>query len=290
MLMLRMLQIKMSSKQIVCKVMQTIKKYNLLNKNDKILVACSGGKDSTTVLYILHKLGYKVEALHINLLMGEWSKRNEQNLKDFCRQNKINLHIYSIRNLLGKSMCYIKSAVKSKSKLQDCTICGILRRWLINRLARKLKADKLATGHNLDDASQTILMNLFKGNLMLGLGEGPMAGITGNKKFVQRVKPLYFCLEKDIENYSKEKNLPVLYERCPCVINAYRHKIRKALDKLEKKNPDVKIKIVNSFFKILPLLRKSQINNKSTYCKSCGEASRNETCKACSIMENLKND
>lgn len=269
------------------RVRQAILKYNLLNKKDNVLVACSGGKDSTTMLYLLKKFGYNVSALHINLEMGEWSKQNEENLRNFCKQNKIKLHIYSIRKLLGMSMCYIKSAVKTKAKLQDCTICGILRRWLLNRLARKLKADKIATGHNLDDASQTILMNWFKGNVFLGLNEGPEVGIIEDKKFVQRIKPLYFIPEKEIENYSRAKKFPVLYERCPCVINAYRHKIRKALDKLEQKEPFVKENIVNNFSRMLPLLRKNQAN-KLQYCQSCGEPSRNETCKACSIISKMR--
>ena len=65
-------------------VKNTIKKYNLINKNDKILVACSGGKDSTTVLYLLNKFGYNVEAIAIDLLIGEYSKINLKNTKEFC--------------------------------------------------------------------------------------------------------------------------------------------------------------------------------------------------------------
>lgn len=271
------------------KVKQTIQKYNLLDKKDKVMVACSGGKDSTTVLYLLKKFGYNVEALHINLLMGKWSQQHLQNLKKFCKQLGIKLHVFSVRDELGKSMCYIKSVVKSKAKLQNCSICGILRRWLINRLARKLKADKLATGHNLDDAAQTILMNYFKGNVFIGLKEGPKVGIIRDEKFVQRIKPLYFCLEREVERYSKVNKFSVLYERCPCVFGAYRHQIRKKLDELEKKNPKIKKNIVNNFLEILPKLRKVEAAKigKLIYCKSCGEPSRNEICKACSIIRKI---
>jgi len=275
----------MNIKAFENKVKETIEDYNLLNKRDKVMVACSGGKDSTTVLYLLKKFGYNVEALHINLLMGDWSKQNLCNLEKFCKQLNVKLNVFSVRNELGRSMCYIKSAVKSKAKLQNCSICGILRRWLINRLARKLKADKLATGHNLDDAAQTILMNYFKGNVFIGLKEGPKVGIIRDEKFVQRIKPLYFCLEKEVERYSKTSNFPVLYERCPCVFDAYRHKIRKELDRLEVNEPNIKINIVNSFFRILPILRKNKIDHDLKYCKNCGEPSRNEICKACSIMK-----
>lgn len=279
----------MNSLQFEQKVKRTIKKYRLLNKNDKIIVACSGGKDSTTVLYLLKKFGYNVEALHINLLMGKWSKQNLKNLKKFCRQLKVKLSVFSVRDEIGYSMCYIKSVTKAKAKLQNCTICGILRRWLLNKLARKLKADKIATGHNLDDAAQTVLMNYFKGNLFIGVNEGPKVGIIEDKKFVQRIKPLYFVPEKEIENYSRAMSFPVLYERCPCVTDAYRHKIRKSLDRFEKKEHFIKKRIVSNFLKMLPLLRKNQPDSKLRYCKICGEPSRNETCKACLIMKTFKN-
>lgn len=274
----------MNQKQFESKVKQTIQKYKLLSKKDRVIVAISGGKDSMTVLYLLKKFGYNVSALHINLEMGRWSEMHLENIKKFCRELKIPLHVYSVRKELGRSMCSIKSIVKSKAKLQDCTICGILRRWLINKKARKLGADKLATGHNLDDASQTVLMNYFKGNLMIGVNEGPYVGIIQDKKFVQRIKPLYFIPEKEVENYSRSMNFPVIYERCPCVINAYRHKIRQILDEM----PEVKDNIVLSFMKILPKLRKKADIHDLHYCNSCGEPCRNEICKACLIIGKVR--
>ncbi|MEM2956500.1 MAG: TIGR00269 family protein [Candidatus Pacearchaeota archaeon] len=267
------------------KVRQIIQKYRLVNKKDKVIVAVSGGKDSMTVLYLLNKFGYNVSALHINLEMGRWSEAHLKNIQKFCSELKIPLYVYSVRKEFGRSMCYIKNIVKSRVKLQDCTICGIIRRWLINKKARRLGATKIATGHNLDDAAQTVLMNYFKGNLFIGLNEGPYVGVIQDKKFVQRVKPLYFIPEKDVENYSKSQKFPVIYERCPCVVNAYRHKIRQMLNEIEKKNPRIKENIVKSFLSLLPSLRKKILAGKPLYCKLCGEPGRNEICKACSIMQ-----
>ena len=274
--------------EIEKKVFETINRYSLLGKADKVLVACSGGKDSTTVLYLLKKLGYNVEALHINLLMGKWSEENLKNIKKFCKQQDVKLHVFDIRKELGYGICYIKDIVKSKSNLKQCTICGILRRWLINRKARQLHADKLVTGHNLDDAAQTVLMNWFKGNLLIGVNEGPKVGIIDDKKFVQRVKPLYFCLEKEIEIYARSMKFPVLYQRCPCVQGAYRHEIRKKLNELEMKQPYIKQNIVNNFLTLLPKLRKQAMQSELQYCDSCGEPSRGEICKACIIMQKIK--
>jgi uncharacterized protein (TIGR00269 family) len=219
--------------------------------------------------------------------MGKWSDDNLENVKKFCKQLSIPLNVYSVRKEFGRSMCSIKSIVKSHSKLQDCTICGILRRWLINKKARQLKADKVATGHNLDDASQTVLMNYFKGNLMIGLKEGPKVGVIEDRKFVQRIKPLYFIPEKEVEDYSRSMKFPVLYERCPCVVGAYRHQIRKMLDEIEIKNSGIKENIVKSFLKELPELRKKESKD-IIYCKICHEPSRNDICKACLIISKIK--
>lgn len=263
------------------KVKKTIKDYSLCSKKDKIIVACSGGKDSTTVLHLLNKFGYKVEGMIIDLLIGDWSKKNLYNTKKFCKENKIKLHIINLRKEFGSSMCFLRAKVQKTQKLSNCMVCGIIKRWLINKKARELKATKLATGHNLDDEAETVLMNLLKGNLTLSINGGPKTGILRDKKFIRRIKPLYFCLNEDIKKYSKLKEFPVIYEPCPCRTDSFRVKIRKQL-----KDPQVKENIVKTFLKILPKLRKEhKIKEKINYCNICKEPSRKETCKMCRLLK-----
>ena len=76
-------------------VANTIRRFSLFTKKDKILVACSGGKDSTAALYILKKLGYPVEAITVDALIGNYTKKNIENIKNFCKQHSIPLHIIS---------------------------------------------------------------------------------------------------------------------------------------------------------------------------------------------------
>ena len=269
------------------RVKRTIKEYGLCSKKDKIIVAMSGGKDSTTVAYLLKKLGYDVHAIHINLLMGKWSEENELDVRKFCHQYKIPLYIYDVRKEIGYAMCYVKSVLQNKAKLRQCTVCGIIRRWLINKKARELKADKIATGHNLDDEAQNVFMNFMHGNPSLGINLGPVTGSIKDKKFVARIKPLYFCKEKDVEIYSKSMNFPVLYKRCPCVVGALRHKIRKELDELEKKDINIKESLVLNYLEIQAKMRK-KIKGELIYCSVCGEPSRNEICKVCKMMSHIK--
>ncbi|MDP7180240.1 MAG: TIGR00269 family protein [Candidatus Woesearchaeota archaeon] len=271
------------------KLKKTIKDHNLIKKSDKVIVACSGGKDSTVLLYLLNKLGYKVVGLIIDLLVGTWSKKNLNNIQEFCKSNKIKLHVINIRDEIGSSICYVRSGIQSKVNLGNCTICGVIKRWLLNNKPRELKADKIATGHNLDDAAETVLMNYMKGNPELSIGLGPRTGVIKSKKFVQRIKPLYFFSNKEIKKYSQLHNFPVLYDPCPCSIGVFRRNIRELLNLQEKKYPDIKLNIVNNFLEFLPKLKKKFISNKElNYCKLCGEPSRKEVCRKCSLIKILK--
>jgi uncharacterized protein (TIGR00269 family) len=277
----------MNQKEFEAKIKKTIKDYGLVTKKEKIVVAMSGGKDSTVVAYLLKKFGYNVHAVHINLLMGKWSDENEEDVRKFCSQYKIPLHIYDVREEIGYAMCYLKSVLGSKEKLKQCTVCGIIRRWILNKKARELGADKLATGHNLDDEAQNVMMNLMKGNPMIGVNLGPLTGSIQDKKFVTRIKPLYFIKEKDVEKYSRERAFPVLYQRCPCVIGALRHEVRRKLDQIEMKDRAIKENLVRNFLVIQKDLKK-KVGKDLRYCTSCGEPSRNELCKVCLMIGKMR--
>jgi uncharacterized protein (TIGR00269 family) len=271
------------------KINETIKKYKLFTKKDKIAVACSGGKDSTVALYIIKKLGYNVEAITIDLEIGNYSKENLKNIKEFCTKHKIILHEFKFRDRFGYSKCTIERMLRSKGiTLNSCTICGILRRHMLNRCARDLKFDVIVTGHNMDDEAQAILMNFFRNTLNLQSRLGPISGRTKNDMFVSRVKPLYFCLESDIKKYSQEHDFSVVYSKCPCVKDSFRNKIREILNNLH--NPSlIKKNIVHNFILMLPRVRK--IYEKNTIierCDICGEPSANKVCTTCNLLNTLK--
>ncbi|MBU2496645.1 MAG: TIGR00269 family protein [Nanoarchaeota archaeon] len=277
------------------KVFRTIAKYSLLEKGDKIAVAASGGKDSTTLLYILKKFCKerrfcKVEALAIDEGIKGYRDKSLSDLKKFCKKNKIKLHVFSFKKEFGFSLDEILiKARKKKIKLNSCYICGILRRYLINKYARKLKFTKLATGHNLDDEAQTIIMNQFKGNVALSANLGPKTGTSEDESFAQRIKPLYLCTEKENMIYSFIHNIVPHYTECPYQ-ESYRFTIRDFLNKFEAKNPGIKNSIVKSFLEFLPLLKKKYKDKKTLKkCKKCKEPSSKDTCKTCELLAILKN-
>ena len=266
------------------KVKKTISDYGLANRKDRIVAAVSGGKDSTTTLYLLKKFGFNVEALFVDLHLKGFSEVNKKLVAKFCREQGIKLHILAFRKEFGHSMCYIRDALGKK--YGSCTVCGVLRRWLINKKARELGANKLATGHNLDDEAQTLMMNRAKNNPALNINLGPKTSRVTDKKFVQRIKPLYFCPEKDVKKYSMLMNLPANYDKCPCAYLAYRMKFREKMKSIEDRE---KVRLVKSFLEKLPQLRKEcKTKEKLNYCKSCGEPARKETCRACTLLKSAR--
>ena len=97
-----------------------------------------------------------------------------------------------------------------------------MKKWILNKESRELGATKLVTGHNLDDSAEMVMMNLVKGNPELGLNMGPISKKVSDKKFVPRIRPLFFIHNDEVKKYSQLKGFPVLYEPCPCSVNAFR--------------------------------------------------------------------
>jgi uncharacterized protein (TIGR00269 family) len=270
-------------------VADTIDKYCLMKKSDKVVVALSGGKDSTSVLYILKKLGYDVSGLMIDLYLGEWSEIHKRNMTKFCGENDIDLVIVDLKKEIGQGICFVKAVLAKKKGLTGCTVCGVIKRWVMNKWARKLGADVLVTGHNLDDEAQNVLMNFLKGNLSLGARLAPATG--GGKRvagidsgFVQRVKPLFFVPESEIRKYAKEKKFDILYDKCPCAFGTYRVDTREWMR--ENMNDEDKLRVVRGFAKEVVGCR-LQVEGEVRKCESCGEVCRGRVCKFCEIVSDI---
>jgi uncharacterized protein (TIGR00269 family) len=273
------------------KVLNTIRKYKMISVDDKIAVACSGGKDSTAALHILNRLARKRKQKIIALAVDEgmqYRKNLLKSLKQYCRKNKIELKIISFKKEYGFELQAILEKI-SKLKLTNCYVCSIIKRWLLNKKARQLGVTKIATGHSLDDEAETVILNIMKGNPLLLAKLGAVSGIKQQEKFVQRVKPLYFCSSREVILYAKLQKLPLSLKACPLRKDTFRIRIRNFLNEMEKQHPEIKNAIVNSLLQILPMLKEKYKNAEICICKKCKEPASKEICKCCQLLEMLKN-
>jgi len=261
----------------------------MIEKEDKIAVALSGGKDSLSLLYILSLITknnrkIQLKAILIDEGIKDYREHTIKPAKKLCKELNIPLHIYSYKEEFTKTL----DEITLKSTDKPCSICGVLRRTLLNKKARELKCNKLATGHNMDDEAQSILMNTIKNNLKASARIGPITGVKDEKKFIRRIKPFYFLTEKEIATYAFLKNLLTKFTECPNSKGSFRDVIRDTINNLEKNYPGSRDGIIKSFLKISPLIKKEYKKVDILYCKKCGEPCSKETCKTCELL--IKNE
>ena len=271
------------------KVFRTIRQFDLIGKEENLGVAVSGGKDSLTLLHILKKLSeqnpkIKLTAIAINEGIEGYRNKALITAQNFCDKINIKLNIYSYEKEFGMPLDTMLRVLDVK----PCTICGIFRRYLLNKKSKGLGFTKLATGHNLDDEAQSILMNQFKNNVQASARLGPKVGIKENINFVPRVKPLYLCTEKEVTTYAFLNGILDVFNECPNVAKSYRAQVRDMLNDFEAKFPGTKYSIINSFLQTLPDLKSRFKDAELNYCSECGEPASKDKCNACKFVEKLE--
>jgi len=273
------------------KVKKTIAKYKLIEKGDRIAFGLSGGKDSSAVLYLLHKIlspRRDIKMFAISMDEGIAGYRNEtlKKAKELCKSLGVKHHIFSFKDILGKPL---DKKIIERGERDYCTLCGVGRRYVLNLAARKLKATKLCLGHNLDDEAQAVLMNFFRGDLLRAgrLGTKTDAALSekhGNL-FIPRIKPLRFIPEKEVTLYAVLKKLPYSDLECPYA-QGMRFDVRDFLNEMENKHPGMKFALLEGYDKIVPAISKAvQYKGKLSTCKKCGEPTSHEICKTCQLWK-----
>lgn len=259
-------------------IKDTVQKYDMIK--GRPFVAVSGGKDSLTCLYNLRER--KPVALAIDEGIKGYREHTLKDLKKFCKEHDIELHVISFKDEYKTTLDdYLK-----KHKEKPCTVCGAIRRMLINKHARRLGARRIATGHNLDDEAQSVMMNFFRNQLDVSARLGPVTGVIKDKRFIPRVKPLYFLSEKEITAYSLLKGFDVRYVECPYSIESYRNRVQEILNQYEAEHPGSKKNIIKSFLKMLPELKeKHRGKGLPNACKECGEPAKSDLCKVCQLLK-----
>ncbi|MDD1752970.1 MAG: tRNA 2-thiocytidine biosynthesis TtcA family protein [Methanotrichaceae archaeon] len=182
-------------------VRETLLKSLMVKNGDRIAVALSGGKDSTVVLYVLDKLladkGIELVAITIDEGIKGYRDDTMKSARKIVDNLGVDQQILTFRDDYGFDLDQVV-----QDGAMPCTICGVFRKNALNRAAKRLGASKLATGHNLDDEVQSIMMNYLKGDIERLKRLRPMRAQPG---LIPRIKPLREIPEKEVALYGMVK-------------------------------------------------------------------------------------
>ncbi|MGD1060294.1 MAG: TIGR00269 family protein [Methanomassiliicoccales archaeon] len=269
------------------RVRREVRRQADLDGKKRLAVALSGGKDSSVTLSILFdtlesRRDLELIAVTVDEGIVCYRPGTMEKAAELCHELGVEHHVIRLVDEASRTMDEITSKVGVKSA---CTCCGVLRRRCMNKLARDLGADVLATGLNLDDTAQSILMNFTRGDVEKLARLGPHERVQSG--LIPRIQPLRLIPEKESLLYAMLKELPFSSAECPYAESALRNEYREILDGLEERHPGTRHAIVNSYDAMRPLLVESYPPAKLNVCE-CGEPTSRGLCKSCELLEEVK--
>jgi uncharacterized protein (TIGR00269 family) len=271
------------NKNLEERVREVIEAHNLLEEGEKVAVALSGGKDSVLTLHLLSRLqkDFGLELVAISIDEGINGYRGEG--VDAARKNAGLLGIELVEKSFNDELGFKLDSI-SELYQSACIPCGVFRRYLLNRTAGELGADKLATGHNLDDEIQSFLMSFARADFRRFPKFGPKLDKI-HPGLVPRIKPLWKIPEKDVGTWAILNGVEVHFAECPYSHRSLRSKMKDFLNRMENKRPGTKMSILESFEKTFKFDKKPV---ELIECNICGEPSSLRVCKACEMKEEVK--
>lgn len=295
------------AKSIRKKIAKELRKQLLLKKGTEttIFVAISGGKDSAVLLdSLVDILGVRPD---VRLVAGTIDEGIEgyrppslQCAQDLCDRLGIEFLTVSYKDLDFEEMDTVAELIPNMTKenpsapRMPCSYCGVFRRQGINHLAKKIGADVIALGHNLDDMAQTVLMNMSNGDMERTLRLAPHTN-TPLDGMPPRIVPLRWIPEQEVHLYAVHRDLPIHHEECPHARGALRWRHREMVATMEADVPGTRhglLRMADNVKElrnqILELGGQELRPNPPKECLVCGSMTSNVKCKACEMRDMVK--
>ena len=210
---------------------KAIHQYGLIQEGDRVLVGVSGGKDSLTLLHLLHERSKRVpihyELMPVYIDLGFGLGRTEI-LKKYFETKELPYHIEFTD--IGRR------ANSAENRENPCFLCSWERRKRLFHLANRFKCNKIALGHHKDDIIETLLLNIFYSAEISTMV--PLQSLFKGK--ITLIRPLALLEEKKIERFARQMGLPFGPSGCPTSGKTKRKVVKDLIEVLSKKNHRVK--------------------------------------------------
>jgi len=283
------------------------------------VIGLSGGKDSVVLTRILHETfaeDPRVELVGLTIHEGieGYRDRSLEACLDLTESTGIRHEVVSYEEEFDFRMDHVVR--EDPEGMAPCAYCGVFRRDLLSKYAEELGADKLLTGHNLDDEAQTALMNILEGDVRqvakhfdasLGSFEERPSGGAGSESteserrargadhdeaFVPRAKPLRDVPEKEVALYAHLQDLPTHMAECPHASEAYRGEIQELLYDLEENHPGTRHSIMAGYEELAGIVAERYRGEDGDApdlreCERCGATTTRELCRKCQLVESV---
>lgn len=267
-----------------------IKKYEMFTHHEKVLVAVSGGKDSLALWDILTRLGYQADGLYIGLgIDGNigYSSESQRLTQKFADQRGLKLHVVDVEKEYGQPIPVLAD-ITHRGKGRPCSVCGLAKRHVMNRIARDLGYAVLATGHNLDDEAAVLFGNTLNWLGDYLLRQSPV--LPESPGLARKVKPLCRFYEREMTAYVLLRGIEYIYEECPYATGSKTTYYKELLNQLETERPGAKLTF---YVRFLEAREQGLFGEPGTGptaelhpCPNCGQStSAPGLCSFCRLME-----
>ena len=229
-----------------------IEKYKMFAPDDRILVAVSGGKDSLSAWDILRRLGYQADGMTIRLGIDEgigYSNESHKCVEKFVRDfyPDAALHTIDVKERYGESIPEVARR-STRGRGKPCSVCGLIKRHEMNRLAYELGYNVLVTGHNLDDEAAVLWGNVMHWQTGYLLRQSPVLP-ADRPGLARKVKPLFRFYEREMAAYAIMRGIEYIYDECPFSAGATSLAHKELLNKMEQEQPGTKLQFYLGFLR-----------------------------------------
>ena len=263
-------------------VAKAIKDHSMIQPDERVLVAVSGGKDSLAVWDILVELGYRADGLYVGLGIGEYSDASGEMARAFAADRGLHLVEVDLRADHGFD---VPTAAKATKRV-PCSACGLSKRHLFDEAARTGGYDVVVTGHNLDDEAAVLFGNVLRWQTEYLGRQLPV--LPARHGFPRKVKPLIRLTEREMAAYCVLRGIDYIVEECPMAAGNKHLAYKEALNAIEATSPGSKHDFYHGFLarasaRFTPEAESEQAGLEP--CVRCGAPTPAELCAFCKLVE-----